>query len=278
MRAFYGVGLAAALAATSAGAQDMAPPEAPFTGVYIGGAAGFDIQQNDAGSGIEFDRDLDGRFTDAVVTSTGANAFSPGFCGGFGRSARPNTGCRKDRDDAAYYGRVGYDRQFGPFVIGIVGEFGKTEIRDSVTAFSTTPASYTMTRTVDWEAGARLRGGYAVNTTLFYATGGVGYAKIDRSFYTTNTANAFDGRGRREQWGYQAGSGLEQKVTRNISIGLEYLYHQYDDDRYRVRATAGTAPASNPFVLAPNTAGTDFRRSDEKFRWHSIRGTAAFRF
>ena len=39
-----------------------------------------------------------------------------------------------------------------------------------------------------------------------------------------------------------------------------------------------SAPATNPFVLAPNTAGTDIRRSDDKFRWHSLRATAAFRF
>ena len=34
----------------------------------------------------------------------------------------------------------------------------------------------------------------------------------------------------------------------------------------------------NPFVLAPNTTGTNFQRSDDKFRWHSMRATAAFRF
>ncbi|MGK3919407.1 hypothetical protein ABI060_14310, partial [Enterococcus faecium] len=70
----------------------------------------------------------------------------------------------------------------------------------------------------------------------------------------------------------------EQKLGRNFSIGMEYMYHQYDDDAYRVRVTQGTAPATNPFVLAPNTTGTDLRRSDTKFRWHSLRATAAFRF
>ncbi|SUJ03601.1 Uncharacterised protein [Sphingomonas paucimobilis] len=59
---------------------------------------------------------------------------------------------------------------------------------------------------------------------------------------------------------------------------MEYMYHQYRDDDTRVRVTQGTAPATNPFVLAPNTTGTDIRRSDDKFRWHSLRATAAFRF
>lgn len=271
----FGLGLA--VAATPALAQDGPDPE-PFSGVYVGVAGGYDVQRNDPNSSILFDRDLDGRFGDGVVTSTGADAFSPGSCPGRARGATQFDGCANDKDGAAYYGRVGFDRQFGNLVAGVVGEFGKSEITDSVSSFSTTPASYTMIRRVNWEAGLRLRGGYAANKTLFYATGGAGYAQIGRNFRTTNTANDFDGRGKRNQWGFQAGGGLEQKVSDHISIGLEYLYHQYNDDDFRVRATAGTAPANNPFILPPNTQGTDFRRSDEKFRWHSMRATAAFRF
>ena len=170
------------------------------------------------------------------------------------------------------------DAQRGNIVVGVVGEFGKSEITDSVTAFSTTPASYVMTRSVDWEASIRGRAGYAVNTTLFYGTFGAGYAKIDRDFYSTNTGNAYQQSGKRQQFGILGGGGIEQKVTPNISVGMEYMYHQYQDDDFRVRVTQGTQPATNPFVLAPNTTGTDFRRSDDKFRWHSLRATAAFRF
>ena len=56
------------------------------------------------------------------------------------------------------------------------------------------------------------------------------------------------------------------------------MYHSYVDDDYRVLVTQGAAPATNPFVLPPNTAGTDLKRSDDVFRWQSIRATAAFRF
>lgn len=273
------LGLGLIAAATPALSQTTVPDDdTPFTGIYVGVAGGYDVQRNDQNSSILFDRNLDGKFGDGVLTSTGADAFSPGSCPGRARGNVPNLGCVSDKDGAAYYGRVGIDRQFGHFVGGIVGEFGKSEITDSVSSFSTTPASYTMTRRVNWEAGLRLRGGYAANTTLFYATGGAGYAQIGRSFRTTNTVNDFDPRGKRNQFGFQGGGGIEQKISRNLSIGLEYLYHQYDDDDFRVRATAGTAPATNPFILAPNTTGTDLRRSDEKFRWHSMRATAAFRF
>lgn len=257
-------------------AQDNSDP-APFSGFYIGGTVGFDAQPNDVGESILFDRNLDGNFNDTVTTAAAANAFSPGFCNGRATSTAP-VACRNDKDNISYSGRIGYDMQFGNIVAGLVVEGGKSEVSDSVSAFSTTPASYTMTREIDYTANARLRLGYAARTTLFYATGGPAYARVDHSFSTSNTANAFTGRGKKDAWGFVAGGGIEQKLGRHFSIGLEYLYNQYKDDKYVVRATAGTAPVTNPFILAPNTTGTDFQRSDNKFRWHSVRATAAFRF
>jgi len=257
----------------------------PFSGIYIGAAGGYDVQPNDVGSSILFDRNGDGNFNDSVNTITGANAFSPGFCNGSARTGSSAFGCRNDDDGWAYYGRAGIDAQRGNIVVGVVGEFGKTEITDSTSGFSTTPASYTMSRKIDWEASVRGRAGYAINTTLFYGTFGAGYAKIDNLFFTTNTANAFSASGSKNQWGFLGGGGIEQKLTKHISIGMEYMYHQYQDNDARVRVTAGTALAgspillaNNPFLIAPNTSGTTFRRSDDNFRWHSLRGTVSFRF
>ena len=265
-----------ALLSVPALAQDQTTTR-EFSGLYIGGTIGYDVQPNDVGESVLFDRNLDGNFNDTVTTAAAANAFSPGFCNGRARAATP-TGCDNDKDAISYSGRVGYDMQFGHIVAGAVIEGGKSEIRDSVSAFSTTPASYTLTREIDYNASARLRLGYAADRTLFYGTGGVAYARVDHSFSTTNTANAFTGRGKKDAWGFAAGGGVEQKLGAHFSIGLEYLYNQVKDDNYVVRASAGSAPATNPFILAPNTTGTDFARSDDKFRWHSVRATAAFRF
>lgn len=276
MRTLFLLTLAAgsALAATPALAQDA---DAPFSGTYVGATFGYDVQPNDVGERIFFDRNLDGNFNEAVRTSTGADAFSPGFCNGRYRGAVNVQGCTNDRDNISYYARAGMDQQYGNLVIGALVEGGKTQVKDYVTGFSTTPASYTFQRSIDYMGSVRARAGVAANTTLFYGTFGASYARVKNTFYTSNTANAFAPRGGKDKYGYQAGGGVETRVGEHLTFGLEYMYNVINDDNYRVRVTQGTAPATNPFVLAPNTA-TDLARSDDRFRWHSMRVTAGYRF
>jgi len=250
-----------------------------FNGIYVGGSFGASLQGNDNGSNIRFDANRDGQFGDTVRTAGGADAFSTGFCKGYAKGTGVAAGCDNDRDDIEYFGNVGFDKQTASgLVFGVVGEFGKSNITDSVSAFSTTPAAYTMTRSMKYNAGLRLRAGYTPNsTTLFYVTGGGAYAKIKNRFNTTNTTNAFSDNGNSDAWGYSAGGGVEQKITNNISVGVQYLYTDLKDNDYRVTAARGNALATNAFIQA-NAAGTDFRRSDDQFRFHAIRATAAFRF
>ena len=70
-----------------------------WTGPYIGGSIGLAAQNNDRGEGVEFDTNLDGTYGDTVNTSLGANAFSPGFCGGAanGRGLGLNLDARRRR-------------------------------------------------------------------------------------------------------------------------------------------------------------------------------------
>lgn len=261
-----------ALACAPAHAQDS---DEEFSGFYVGGSVGFGIQNNDVNETILFDRGSNGSFGETITTSGGADAFSPGFCNGAATS-NANTACANDKDDIEYHLRIGADKQYGKFVIGFVGEFGKSEVRDSVTAFSTTPAFYTMTGEVDWNAALRARAGYTVGPkTLFYGTFGGAYAKLDHSFTSSNTANSFAVIGDDYSWGWQAGGGIEQKIGSNFSIGVEYLYNRFQDNESRVRVGTGTAGATNPFVLA---GGADFARSPSRFDYHSLRATAAFRF
>ncbi|HET6526260.1 outer membrane protein [Sphingopyxis sp.] len=258
-------------------AQDNRDASQDFDGPYISIGGGASLQGSDRGETLIFDTDQDGTYGDQVTTVGGTDAFSPGFCNG-AATGTANLGCRNDKDGPEYFGRLGYDKRMGNFVLGAVIEGGRSEARDSVSGFSTTPASYTMSREADYQANARLRAGYTPGGgALFYVTGGGAYARLDNKFVTTNTANSFDDNGKTNAWGYTVGGGAEVMVTNNIGLGLEYLYTDVKDKDYVVNVGAGTAdPATNPFLL--NGGGTDIRRSDPNFQTHSVRGTLSYRF
>ncbi|HWT44028.1 MAG TPA: outer membrane beta-barrel protein [Sphingopyxis sp.] len=268
--------LAAAGAAMPAMAQEGRDTSQDFNGPYISIAGGGTLQGSDRGETLVFDTNRDGTYGDQVTTSGGANAFSPGFCNG-AATGTANLGCKNDKDGPEYYARLGYDKRMGNFVIGAVLEGGRSHARDSVSGFSTTPASYTMSREADYQAGARLRAGYTPGGgALFYVTGGGAYARLDNKFTTSNTANSFSDNGKTNGWGYAAGGGAEVMVTNNISVGLEYLYTDLKDKDYVVNVGPGTAPPTNPFLL--NGGGTDIQRSNPHFRTHSVRGSLSLRF
>ncbi|MBA3942751.1 MAG: hypothetical protein C0520_16230, partial [Sphingopyxis sp.] len=240
---------AASLAAVPAVAQNGRDTSQDFNGAYIQLGGGATLQGNDRGETLVFDTDLDGTYGDTVTTAGGTDAFAPGFCNG-AATGTANVGCRNDKDGPEYFARLGFDKRMGNFVLGAVVEGGRSEARDSVSGFSTTPASYTMSREADWQASARLRAGYTPGGgALFYVTGGGAYARLDNKFVTTNGANSFADNGKTNGWGYSAGGGAELMVTNNISVGLEYLFTDLKDKDYAVNVGPGTAPPTNPFLI-----------------------------
>jgi opacity protein-like surface antigen len=263
------------LAAGAANAQS-----ANWTGFYVGAMAGYADRTENSGETIGFDTNLDGKYGDTVNTAAGANAFSPGFCGGGFKLNNAGGGCNKDDDTDVELGiRAGYDYQFGgDWVVGGVVEYSQLQLQDSVTAFSTTPAAYAFTRKLRDVFAVRARGGYAFGDSLVYATGGYAQGTVRHSFRTTNTVNAFPQSGGGDAKGYQLGVGFEHKLTPHIVLGGEFIRTSLKDDDYGVRAiNSGTTAATNPFLLV-NTGGTGFLRTSDRIKYNSFRVTAAYRF
>lgn len=270
---------AAAVTAMPAAAQDR---DSHFSGPYVEGFVGLATRGSDNGSTLIFDNDGDGRYDDTVSTAAGANAFSPGFCDGQALGPRPLNGCKSDEDNIEYGGRVGYDYRMNNFVVGGLIEASKNQAIDSTTGYSTTPASYTLQRELKYNVSARLRAGYTPNGgMLFYVTGGGGMAKLNHRFFTTNGQNAFDERRDGKMlWGWQVGGGGEIMVTDQVSLGVEYLYNRYKDNKYNVNVSRGTAAANNPFLIGVAGGGgtTNIKVSNDDFDFHSLRATVGFHF
>ncbi|MDZ4761736.1 MAG: outer membrane beta-barrel protein [Alphaproteobacteria bacterium] len=270
------------LAALVGGATIMAVPAyaqspADWSGFYFGGSAGYSEQSDDSGERILFDTNRDGSFNDTVRTGAGADAFSPGFCDGAAMGRTPAENCKASDGNLNAALRAGYDWQYGPWVIGGVAEASLVNLSDDVTAFSTTPASYTFFRDLNSTLALRARGGYAFSRYLVYGTAGVVTGEIDHAFRTTNTANSFTPSEGDDNTGYQFGGGVDAKWTENFSIGVEYLFTSLQDDDYRVAVGRGTAPTTNPFLLV-NPAGTDFARSNGDFEFGTLSLTGTFRY
>lgn len=261
------------LTGTAAFAQD----NGDWTGAYFGGRLGYSTNVEDEDETVLFDTNLDGEFGDTVATVRGSDAFSPGFCGGRAASSTATT-CR-DSSGTEWAVHAGYDFQIGnSFVVGIVGDYGRADVQDAVTAFSTTPAFYTLERDLDDIASIRARAGVALGRTLFYGTGGAVYAKVRSSFTTSNGVNTFTSREEEDDtYGYRVGGGVEHRFGERFSLGVQYLYTTVEDEDFRVRAGGANVPVSNPFILV-NADGTDFQRSDGDFDWHNLSVTASFRF
>ncbi|MGJ0237741.1 outer membrane protein [Novosphingobium fluoreni] len=273
------LGLAAAVA-MPAFAQDAGPDrDSHFSGPYIQGFFGSASRGKDNGDSLRFDTNRDGRYNDVVTLANGADAFSPGFCDGGARGATRASGCRGDKDGIEYGGRIGYDYRMNNFVFGGLVEASKNEAVDRTTGFSTTPASYTFERELKYNVSGRLRAGYTPGGgALFYVTGGGGMAKINHSFFTTNAANSFsENRDGKMVWGWQAGGGAEIMVTNNVSLGVEYLYNRYKDNKYNVAVDRGTAPATNPFLTGGGN-GSNIKLTNSDFNFHSLRATVGFHF
>lgn len=251
--------------------------DAHFDGPYIGVFGGISMPKSGVGDTISFDRNGDGNYNDTVITSGNTNAFSTGFCNG-AFTGTANAGCRDDESKAEYGIRVGYDSRMGDVVIGGLVEVSKSDATDYTSAFSTTPAAYQIARKVDYGISARARLGFTPGGgALFYATGGGTYARIDHTFSTTNTSNAFtpvnDGK---MVWGWQAGGGAEIMLTNSVSLGLEYLHTRYTDNKYSVNVAQGSALSSNPFVLGGGT--TNLRPTETQFTTNAVRASLGFRF
>ena len=271
--------LALAAAASPALAQSD-DADSKWSGAYLGASIGnTDPRGGDDGT-ILFDTNLDGAFGDTVRTGAGADAFSPGFCGGITAGRTPAAGCVDDKGGSTLGIRAGYDWQVGNFVFGALAEYSSYDVRDGLTGFSTTPASYTFVRELDSSIALRARGGVAFGQNsdwLAYATAGAVRTKISDSFQSTNTANAFSLTEGGDSNGMQFGGGIERKIAGNVSIGLEYLRPRIDDEDARVLTSRGTAPLTNPFLLV-NASGTNFRRSDDRFDLDTVQLTLNLRF
>jgi outer membrane immunogenic protein len=134
--------------------------------------------------------------------------------GGWGTSTWDSTG-NSDVSGGLVGGTVGYNWQFGTWVVGLEGDIDWANIKGS-TATGCFGGSCTTENT--WLGTARGRVGYAFDRWMPYITGGAAFGDVQASHpgFTgmTNT-----------QVGWTAGAGVEFAIAGNWTAKVEYLHY-----------------------------------------------------
>jgi outer membrane immunogenic protein len=198
-------------------ARPMAPAAIPifsWSGCYIGGHAGYRWVHADAvfpsvapGSAL-FEPELDYRLDS--------------FVGG---------------------GQVGCNAQvYSRWVIGIEGDFSWGDASET-REFDRVNLDQPVTLTADWNATLRGRLGWAFDRTLVYATGGIAWMRVDVEnldfdLGVLDPTSSFSAE--RTFIGWTVGGGIEHAFTPNWTARLEYLYAEYDRERFFNGITTAT--------------------------------------
>jgi outer membrane immunogenic protein len=216
-----------------------AVPVFTWTGFYVGVNAGYGWNDDD-----------DRHSTTAVPADLPA-----GFAGG-------SIVVTNDKDDGALGGaQVGYNMQFGQFVIGAEGDIQAIDLGNSgrlattLTPGAGFPAGFRATRwgnDLDWFGTLRARAGFAFDRALIYATGGFAFGGGDDGGCITTTFSGTICGGDDNRTGWTLGGGVEWAFTNNLSVKLEGLWVNLDSgsDVIRFTDTAGN-------VYADRTSGND---------------------
>lgn len=231
-------------------------PASDWTGFYLGIFGGGTFNTGTPGV-LQLDQDGDGDFGEPLVAPL-STAFGSNFIG--------------SNDGGLTAGiAAGYDMQMDNFVVGGIIDLAYVDYADRQSGFSSTPASYTELRELNFLGTARIRGGLLITDNLLaYVHGGVAVGDAEYSFVSTNPNSTSSG-GNDLAVGYQVGAGLEAKVTESISLGVEYAYTNLGTSDFNTRFT------NAPFVVV-NPAGTDVRGSDRNFDFHTVKATLKYRF
>lgn len=172
----------------------------------------------------------------AVAYQPGTVAYSPasafnwsgfyaGVNGGYGWAQFSPSGAAAIDDLKGVTGgiQVGYNHDFGGFVLGVEGDVQLADIKHTRTIGATTG-----TFNIDRFGTIRARAGAAIDRFMPYVTGGVaianGHINISDGVTTYDENKA--------HIGWTIGAGVEFAATDNITIKAEYLYADFGKATY----------------------------------------------
>jgi len=224
----------------------VASAQSEWSGFYAGGNFGTALGRSTTNTKTEFDPTINGYFAassvEAIEISGRQKLRDSGFSGGL---------------------EAGFNVHSGSFVFG--GEVDYESLRlngsESVTVPYTCPVCFGTSFTLDqsfktnWLFTARPRAGFAMGSTLFYATGGLAVTKVDyqAQFSDTFAAATESASVNKAKYGWVGGFGIAFRgLAEKLSLKGEYLYTDFG----RLTMTSSNLTAFNPPVAYPSNSFT----------------------
>lgn len=121
---------------------------------------------------------------------------------------------------------AGYNHQFENWVVGLEADWGMSNEIATNEEVVATGADFAFT--MDHIATLRARFGIALDDTLLFATVGGAWARGDLDAIIAADPDHIKG----DHWGWTVGGGVEQVITENIRLKLDYLYTRFSGDNY----------------------------------------------
>jgi outer membrane immunogenic protein len=191
-----------------------------WSGIYIGGQVGYDWAVNrytyNNGAGIVED------FNETQQAS------NPGSVAGGGR--------------------IGIQKQWSNWVLGIEGNYNWTSLKQADSGVLA-PGTLRSWKT-DGIAAVVGKVGYSFDRWMIYAKGG--WADADINTFAIDPATGINGGAKKWQSGYTIGTGIDYKITQNWIAGAEFNYYNFKYDRSVLNAggTIGTWSNSNANIYS----------------------------
>lgn len=156
------------------------------------------------------------------------------------------------------------------WVVGLVADIQasgmKASATNTVSPLGFLTSSQTNSLETDWFGTVRGKLGWANNNWLLYATGGLAYGQVKSSgTWSASPIFNFAGSTTSTKTGWAVGAGLDYGLTRNWTIGVEYLYIDLGRVSYTDVTTNGIAPLTT-FTIS-NKAAASIARATLNYKF-----------
>jgi outer membrane immunogenic protein len=179
-----------------------------------------------------------------------------------------------DADGGIVGGTLGYDKQFGQFLLGVEGDmswtdFGgdATHIRPSIPNIGLPSLKFASDYQMDWLSTVRGRAGITFDQWMLYGTGGLAIADVSMRSSVTVAPPAnghLIGSDDKTKTGWTAGGGAAFALTDHVTLKAEGLY--YDLGHISTHSTDPKDPQSSVLVTDQDINGAIVRGGlDYKF-------------